>query len=244
MFLYAAPSDVYYFRKRQYSDRPILHLRKGVFLLQKYKLLFFRAPSAAAAVILSAVIALCSVTQYYVNCAEVRENILRLHVIAASDSEADQTVKLLVRDAVLREGAALCVGADTADEAIRCLSPYLARLERAADRVLRENGFPYRAKAGLTYEYFDVRSYNSVTLPAGNYHALKIVLGSGEGKNWWCVMFPPLCLPAVTEDNDAYAVFNGDGAKVVYDEPGYEVRFKIVELIEKAAKKLRSRSGR
>ena len=212
--------------------------------MSKYKILFCRTPAAAAAVILSAAIALCSVTQYYISCAKIRNEVLRLHVIAASDGEADQAVKLLVRDAVLREGATLCSGADNADEAIRCLSPYLSRLEHAANRVLRENGLPYRAQAGLTYEYFDVRSYDNVTLPAGKYHALKIVLGSGEGKNWWCVMFPPLCLPAVTEDNDACAVFSGDGAKVVYDEPGYEVRFKIVELIEKAAEKLRSRSGK
>ena len=208
------------------------------------KISFFlrRAPVAAAAVILSAALAVCAVTQYYLNCRQVRADVLRLHVIAASDSEADQAVKLMVRDAVLREGAAIFDGSVTAQEARERLTPYLGRLEKAADRVLRDNGFPYTATAQLVYEYFDTRAYGDVTLPAGQYRALQIVLGEGAGKNWWCVMFPPLCLPAVTgEEDDAYTVFGDEGMKVVSGETEYEIRFKIVEVFEKAAEKLRRR---
>ena len=210
--------------------------------MEKIKLFFSRAPSAAAAVVLCFAVALGAVAQYFVSCGEVRDGVLRLHVIAASDSAADQTVKLAVRDEALRAGAAVFDGSVTAEQARERITPYLSRIEEAANRVLREEGFDYTAAAQLTDEYFDARAYDGVTLPAGRYRALKIVLGEGKGQNWWCVMFPPLCLPAVTaEEDDAYAVFSGDGAKVVYGEPEYEIRFKIVELVEKAIEKLRTR---
>ena len=209
--------------------------------MERIRLFFTRAPGAAASVVLSAALALGAVTQYFIACREVRSDVLRLHVIAASDSEADQAVKLLVRDAVLAEGAAVFDGSVTADEAQRRLAPFLGRLEKAADRVLRENGLPYTATARLINEYFDVRSYDGVTLPAGRYQALKIVLGEGKGQNWWCVMFPPLCLPAATAEEDDYAVFGGDGAKVVRGEPEYEIRFRIVEIVEKAIESVKSR---
>ncbi len=209
--------------------------------MKKIRSFFTRAPGAAAAVMLSAALALGTVTQYFIDCREVRGDVLRLHVIAASDSEADQAVKLLVRDAVLAEGAAVFDGSVTAVEAERRLSPFLGRLEKAADRVLRKNGFGYTAKAQLVNEYFDVRSYDGITLPAGRYQALKIVLGEGKGQNWWCVMFPPLCLPAAGAEEDSYAVFGGNGAKVVRGEPEYEIRFKIVEIVEKAVESVKSR---
>ena len=211
--------------------------------MERIKLFFSRAPSAAAALVLCAAVTLCSLAQYFVSCGQVRGGVLRLHVIAASDSAADQTVKLAVRDEVLREGAAIFDGSVTAEQARERIAPYLPRIEEAANRVLRAEGFGYTAAARLTDEYFDARSYDGVTLPAGRYRALKIVLGEGKGKNWWCVMFPPLCLPAVTaEEDDAYAVFSGDGAHVVQGEPEYEIRFKIVEIVEKAIESIRRRS--
>ena len=210
--------------------------------MERIKLFFSRAPGAAAALVMCAAVAFGSLAQYFVNCGQVREGVLRLHVIAASDSAADQTVKLAVRDEALRAGAAVFDGSVTAEQAEERITPYLPRIEEAANRVLREEGFDYTAAARLVEEYFDVRTYDGVTLPAGRYRALKIVLGEGKGKNWWCVMFPPLCLPAATaERDDAYAVFSGDGAKVVYGEPEYEIRFKIVELVEKAIEKIKNR---
>ena len=209
--------------------------------MNRIRLFFRRAPGVAAAIVLTAALTLNAAAQYYADCREVREGVLRLHVIAASDDEADQAVKLKVRDAVLREGAAVFNGSVTASQAGERIAPYLSRLKAAADRVLREEGFTYSADARLVDEYFDVRVYENVTLPAGRYRALKIVLGEGQGKNWWCVMFPPLCLPAATADDDAYAVFGGDGAHVVQGEPEYEIRFKIVEIVEKAVDAIKAR---
>lgn len=209
--------------------------------MRSFRLFLRRAPGAAAALLLTAALAVTAVTRYYLDCRQVREDVLRLHVIAASDSEADQAVKLKVRDAVLREGAAIFDGSVTAKEAQARLEPYLRRLENAADRVLKENGLPYAATAQIVNEFFDVRTYENVTLPAGRYTALKIVLGDGAGKNWWCVMFPPLCLPAATAQEDAYAVFQDGGAHVVQGEPDYVIRFRIVELVEKAVEHIRTK---
>ena len=209
--------------------------------MRSFRLFLRRAPGAAAALLLTAALAFSAVTRYYLDCRQVREDVLRLHVIAASDSEVDQAVKLKVRDAVLREGAAIFDGSVTARDAEKRLTPYLRRLEETADRVLQENGLPYAAAARLVDEFFDVRTYENVTLPAGRYRALKIVLGDGAGKNWWCVMFPPLCLPAATAQTDDYAVFQDGGAHVVQGEPEYAIRFRIVELVEKAVDRIRSK---
>ena len=107
--------------------------------------------------------------------------------------------------------------------------------------MLRENGFSYGAAAELTTEYFDARAYGDVTLPAGTYTALRIRLGGGTGQNWWCVMFPPLCLPAVREktDDSAYAVFNADGADIVRPAGGCEIRLRVVELAQALWEKIR-----
>lgn len=189
----------------------------------------------AAALALTAALLLGAAADYAANCRAVRTQVLRLHVTANSDSPADQAVKLLVRDAILEAGADAFTGASSAAQAAERLEPALHTLERTAQRVLRENGCVYEARATLVNEYFSTRSYGYVTLPAGRYAALRITLGSGEGKNWWCVMFPPLCLPAAEKreaEGDVYAVWNGSGAAVVRPENGYEIRFRIVELAQ------------
>ena len=199
---------------------------------------------AAAALLLCASLLLCAAADYAMSCRSVRQNVLRLHVTANSDSPADQRVKLLVRDAILTAGADCFADADSESQAEARLAPALHTMQVAAERVLRENGFAYTASVKLTTEYFATRSYGDVTLPAGNYRALRITLGRGEGKNWWCVMFPPLCLPAAQKsqsDDDAYAVWNGAGAGVVHPENGYEIRFRIIEIAEAVWQKLTAR---
>ena len=192
-----------------------------------------RALTCACALILALSLALCAVADYFAACGRVRDRVLRLHVIANSDSDADQRVKLLVRDAVLSGSEGLFDGSVTAADARTALTPHLASLGACAAAVLKENGMDYGARALLTNEYFPTRTYGDVTLPAGRYTALKLVLGEGKGQNWWCVMFPPLCLPAARPDaGDAYAVFSGEEQKVVSPENGYRVRFKLAELYE------------
>ncbi len=206
---------------------------KNIFFTPKSQ----KALYALSAVLLTLSIALCCTASFFSSAKNVRKEVLRLHVIANSDSEADQAVKLLVRDKVLETGAAIFDGSVTADEAERKISPKLAEAEQAAAAVLRENGFDYGVRAELVNEFFDTRAYGDITLPAGNYEAVKIVLGEGKGKNWWCVMFPPLCLPAVTRGEDSAAAFSAEERKVVEQSPKYEVRFKLVEFIERIFKK-------
>ncbi len=172
------------------------------------------------------------IIEYTADCSEVRDGVLRLHILASSDCEEDQSVKLLVRDALLQSGAEIFDGSVSADEAVEKISPEISFLEETANAVLRENGFNYNAEVTVTKEYFATRQYEDITLPAGEYTALKVVLGEGEGQNWWCVMFPPLCLPAASDISDEYCVFSDDSAKVVSGNSRYAVRFKIVEWWE------------
>ena len=172
----------------------------------------------------------------------VREECLRLHVLADTDSEADQSVKLQVRDAILEETGELFRSCLTAGEAVSRASERKEEIEAVAERVLRENGFSYGAEVFIEEEYFGTRQYEGVSLPAGNYTALKVVLGEGEGHNWWCVMFPPLCLPAVTEkqEDSVYGVFGENGGNLVTGKSGYKVKFRIVEIVENIIEAIKS----
>lgn len=166
-------------------------------------------------------------------CKGVRSEVLRLHILANSDSEEDQRVKLLVRDALLEKGSELFDGSVTVENAGERLAGEYTELIAAATQVLHENGFDYGADIRFTNEYFETRTYDNVTLPAGNYRALKVVLGKGEGHNWWCVMFPPLCLPAACDDTALDAYFSGGETQMLESNSKYEIRFKIVEVFER-----------
>ena len=162
----------------------------------------------------------------------LRENVLRLHVIANSDLERDQTVKLLVRDALLEKGADLFDGSVTSLDAEARSLPQTHALEKEARRVLKEQGCDYGARVTVTTEFFDTRAYGDLTFPAGTYRAVKVVLGEGKGRNWWCVMFPPLCLPAAQKRDGAVPAFSGEDARFLQPQKGYRLRFKLAELWE------------
>lgn len=136
------------------------------------------------------------------NCSEVYGEVLRLHIPANSDSEEDQAIKLAVRDLLLEEYGDRLSGDGGLDEALARAEELLPEIERTASDFLRENGFGYGAKAELVDMRFTTREYDRLILPAGNYKALRVTLGSGEGQNWWCVIFPQLCLPAVSERDE------------------------------------------
>jgi stage II sporulation protein R len=132
---------------------------------------------------------------------------LRLHIIANSDSEDDQRIKMDVRDAVLlatEKGIESCGSEEEAEEYI---SENLEIIVETANAVLEENGVDYRAHAEIGTYHFPDRTYQDVTYPEGDYRALRIILGEGEGKNWWCVMFPPLCISEITEEDTEYTSF-------------------------------------
>ena len=171
------------------------------------------------------------------NCNEIRNNVIRLHVIANSDSEKDQDIKLKVRDAVLLEGAAIFDGSVTIDNAIAEITPNIDKIISTAEKIININGENYSATAVLTTEFFDTRVYdNNITLPAGKYLALKIILGEGKGQNWWCIMFPALCLPAATENSDINMTFSDTQTKIITNDGRYRIKFKIVEILEKLKK--------
>lgn len=168
---------------------------------------------------------------------------LRLHVLAASDSERDQQVKLMVRDALLRETEDIFRNSKDAEEASKKVIENKLYLEKIADAVLAENGLDYKSSVSIEEEYFETRQYDNVKLPAGKYTACKVVLGSGNGHNWWCIMFPPLCLPAVTEksDDSVYAVYGENGGNLVTQKSGYKIKFRIVEIVEEIIEEIRNR---
>lgn len=128
-------------------------------------------------------------------CDEIPQHVLRLHIPANSDSEYDQNMKLMVRDYILEEYGTQLSGLGSRDEAAQRVSELLPEIEESCSEFLREHGAGYGASAQLTEMYFTTRRYDNVTLPAGEYQALRITLGSGEGHNWWCVIFPQLCIP-------------------------------------------------
>ena len=184
---------------------------------------------------------LSSVISFGIDCNDVRNNVVRLHILANSDSEADQKVKLIVRDTLLNCGKDLFSGNITVENAKKVLDEQKEELIKISNKVFEDNDFKYKTQIYLTEEYFATRTYENFTLPAGKYLALKVILGEGAGHNWWCVMFPPLCLPAASENTELNAVFNEDGAEIIQEYSEYEIRFKIVEWFEGIKYKIKSK---
>ncbi|MDL2232621.1 stage II sporulation protein R [Ruminococcaceae bacterium OttesenSCG-928-L11] len=171
-------------------------------------------------------------------CAEIRENVVRLHVLANSDSDADQALKYKVRDALLAHSPELFGQSTSKEEAERELAAHLPELERIARETLAANGCAYPVEAKLVNMYFETRQYEDFTVPAGRYDAIRIVIGEGKGQNWWCVMFPPMCVPAAT-DKDSMAENPVEQQLCeLGSQPVYKPRFAIVELLESAREAL------
>ncbi len=169
---------------------------------------------------------------------ELYTNVLRLHVIANSDSEEDQELKLKVRDAVLAKSEEILRGAASRDEAARRISAAEDSLRECALRVVRKEGYSYGVSIQLGEEEYPTRSYESCCFPAGEYLSLRIKLGDAEGKNWWCVLFPPMCLSAAGDSAEGFieAGLSGEQYNIITqtDSPKYKVRFKLLEALENA----------
>lgn len=158
------------------------------------------------------------------------EEVIRLHVVANSDSEEDQTLKLQVRDAVIRLLEQASDQMPTKEEAYAYLDSHLEEIAAVANDVIEAAGFSDKVQVTLLQEEFDTREYDTFTLPAGVYDSLRIVIGEGEGKNWWCVVFPRLCL-ADLQDAAAGAGFSEDLTNTIQKEEGYEVRFWVMDCL-------------
>ena len=175
--------------------------------------------------------------------AELYDRILRLHVIADSDSDADQAVKLKVRDAVLKLLGDEMETSPDLEQARTAAERLMPEAERVARQVLRDRGFSYGATVTLGYEYYPTRDYGGFRLPAGRYLSYRIVLGSGEGHNWWCVLFPALCTAPAERQEDEFvtAGFTPGQIGVLSGKksPKYAVRFRILELLGELEEKLK-----
>ncbi len=191
-----------------------------------------------ASILIALIICLTlNINSFSNQCDSIRDKMLRMHVIANSDSEDDQELKLKVRDAVLEKGKELFDGSITAQDAEEKIVPHIDVLKKEALAVICENGYNYDVNITVQKDYFNTRTYdNSVTLPAGYYTAVKVVIGEGKGKNWWCVMFPPMCLPSATEECKVNDVLNSDESELVLNGEKYKFKFKIVEFIESLLK--------
>ena len=166
---------------------------------------------------------------------EIYDTVVRLHVRANSDSEEDQALKLRVRDAVLDVTGELVADCTTQEEAVATLEAHMADLELAARSVITAEGRDDAVSVMLGRETYPTRTYESCCFPAGEYVSLQVLIGAAEGQNWWCVLFPPLCLSAATEggedafvqvglSKDQYGIITETG------KTKYKVRFKVLEL--------------
>ena len=156
---------------------------------------------------------------------ELSSSLVRLHVIAASDEPEEQELKLRVRDSVLEYLAPLLEESESSEDAQSVISKNLGSIQQAASRCAEGR----RVRVTLGSEYYPTREYESFTLPAGQYRSLRVILGEGNGHNWWCVVFPPLCVSAAAQDAALDAMSEPDRG-LITEADGYELRFRIVEL--------------
>ncbi|MGN0537092.1 MAG: stage II sporulation protein R [Acutalibacteraceae bacterium] len=163
-------------------------------------------------------------------CEDIESEVLRLHILANSDSDEDQALKLKVRDGLLTYSETLFKNTATKAEAKTIAKENLAQIQSEAEKIIRENGYDYSVQVYIKNISFNTRVYDNITLPAGNYDTIQVVIGAGEGHNWWCVMFPPLCLPSAT-GTELNTVLNDEEQKIVTDD-NYTFKFKIVEIFE------------
>ena len=168
---------------------------------------------------------------------QIYDSVLRLHVLANSDSEEDQALKLSVRDAILADTAHLFADCKSRDEASAVVSKNLPLLQMSAERAISEAGYSYPVRIELGEEEYPTKNYESACFPAGEYLSLRVLIGEGEGQNWWCVLFPPLCVSAASESDGSVEVgLYGDQYAIVTETEDikYKIRFKLLEAIEKA----------
>lgn len=163
------------------------------------------------------------------------QKMIRLHVIANSDSEADQALKLEVRDKVLDFTTTVLQRSADMEDAQARLREELTRIETIARREIAARGYDYPVTAQLASAEFPLKEYDGFSLPAGEYMALRLVIGEGEGRNWWCVVYPPLCTAAAADmpQTAIQAGLTGDDVSLITEEDtGYVLKFRSVELWE------------
>ena len=191
--------------------------------MEKSKNKSLRAWEIAALMALS--LALCAGTWAQTRQQTISSALVRLHVIADSDAAEEQEIKLEVRDAVLAYLTPALEEAENQQQARQIIRDNLEGIAQAAGSAARGR----QVSVTLSRESYPPREYEGFTLPAGRYESLRVILGQGQGKNWWCVVFPPLCLSAA-ESEKVQDVLKGEDLSIVTEEEGYVLRFRLVEL--------------
>ena len=171
-----------------------------------------------------------SVCQLHGTCESVREEVVRLHILANSDSAEDQALKLKVRDAILEASADWQEMAATPEEALALAESRLPQLQAVAEQTIAAEGYDYPVTAQVCRMYFTTRQYETFTLPAGVYDAVRLSIGEGAGQNWWCVMYPPLCVGAAQNPTE---LWDDNRQTLVQGGDRYVVKFKVVEWAQR-----------
>ena len=188
--------------------------------------------------VIAVVVSLLTVTVVASGQEQLSDKLIRLHVVANSDSDYDQTVKLYVRDAVLEKTQQLTQSAENSEQAEKILTDNLGQIAAAASEKAEKYG--YSAVTTLETEYFPTRQYDTFSLPAGEYKALRVTIGEGKGHNWWCVVFPPLCVSAAGDEGLVSAGLTESEKNMITGKTsGYVIKFKITELFGQLKNALR-----
>ncbi len=169
------------------------------------------------------------------NSESISQKVFRFHILANSDQEHDQNLKLKVRDEILNYSNSLFSSCSSVEEAVSLARDNIDCFNNIGKQVIIDNGYNYSVNTFVVKEYFNTRIYDNYTLPAGIYDSLKVVIGSGEGHNWWCVMFPSVCLSSSADDFGEYL---NDNEKALIDDK-YIIKFKAIELYESIKNKIK-----
>jgi stage II sporulation protein R len=171
-------------------------------------------------------------------CNVVRNSVLRLHILANSNSQEDQQLKLAVRDKILELDTSVFEQAKNLSDAKQAAEENLELIQKTAQSLVYAKGFNYDVKAEVVKMFFNTREYSTFTLPAGQYNAVRVTIGEAKGNNWWCVLYPPLCVPAATSKEKMEETFTSEELNLLKNSSKYEVRFASVELYEKIKAKI------
>lgn len=187
-------------------------------------------------VIFTLILVVSAVTYAKITQSNIAKSVLRLHIVANSDTECDQRLKIAVRDRVLAEARHLFENTLSADHAQKVAKENIKYLEEIAKDEIEKQGYSYSAEVKVGKFAFPVKFYDDIMLPSGQYNAVQIIIGEGKGRNWWCVMYPPMCsLDGITMDSGKEALKNSLSPKeydmVSSHTPKAEIRFKIVDII-------------
>jgi stage II sporulation protein R len=204
-----------------FIKRPLLMQQAlgGVLFMKKFEL------SVIIGFILT--LAISNQVAFAKDCGEIRDEVLRIHILANSNSQEDQQLKLKVRDRVLEESGDLFSYATSREDAKEIAEKQIDEIEAFAQDEIYKNGYDYSVHAEVVNMFFTTRHYENFTMPAGMYDAVRLTIGEAKGKNWWCVMFPPMCVPAATAKYD----FNERQTDIM-TKPKYEAEFAILEFTE------------